>query len=209
LNWDSVEVKEWAPANWEGPLLERFFELYRANDSFAIMGEKLSAEFKFRVTTAMIAGRVRRMLQAGKLEARDGNAPIRRDSNPANIKPPAQRRKALASRPKPPKPAGRTPVKSKRIVHGNPVRTLAQNEALRQKSIDRFDAAAEDIGPGIDMMQLTQNTCHWPLAKVEDYPPYRYCGCQTLEGSPWCPRHYRASLDPHRQYRKKHPEFAE
>jgi hypothetical protein len=43
--------------------------------------------------------------------------------------------------------------------------------------------------PGVSIYQLSSVTCHWPLGKVEDYPPYRYCGQWTEVGMPYCDKH--------------------
>jgi hypothetical protein len=44
--------------------------------------------------------------------------------------------------------------------------------------------------PPITILELREGVCHWPLAKVEDYPPYIYCGKPTVDlGCSWCQAH--------------------
>ena len=44
-------------------------------------------------------------------------------------------------------------------------------------------------GPGIDIIQLNFSNCHWPLGKIEDYPPYLYCGNPAEFDRPYCRHH--------------------
>jgi hypothetical protein len=45
-------------------------------------------------------------------------------------------------------------------------------------------------GPGVTLQQLDQSReCHWPLATVEDKPPYVYCGKAAVDGTSWCHEH--------------------
>lgn len=39
------------------------------------------------------------------------------------------------------------------------------------------------------LVDLESNECHWPLGKVQDYPPYMYCGFPALDGQPYCDYH--------------------
>jgi GcrA cell cycle regulator len=38
----------------------------------------------------------------------------------------------------------------------------------------------------IDILELTRHTCRFPYG---DVPPYLYCGCPPLKGSPYCVHH--------------------
>jgi hypothetical protein len=38
----------------------------------------------------------------------------------------------------------------------------------------------------IDILELTRHTCRFPFG---DQPPYLYCGCPPLKGSPYCRDH--------------------
>jgi hypothetical protein len=59
----------------------------------------------------------------------------------------------------------------------------------------RVDAPiAAEIAPrnteaGLDIYQLGWGDCKWPLGKVDDRPPYRYCGGPALLGRPYCNKH--------------------
>ena len=38
----------------------------------------------------------------------------------------------------------------------------------------------------IDMLELSRHTCRYPYG---DTPPFRYCGCPPIKGSPYCREH--------------------
>ena len=42
---------------------------------------------------------------------------------------------------------------------------------------------------GLSIYQLTNATCRWPLGKVSDRPPYRYCGGATEIEVSYCDEH--------------------
>jgi hypothetical protein len=45
-------------------------------------------------------------------------------------------------------------------------------------------------GEPITILELREGVCRWPLAKVEDCPPYFYCGKPTVDlGCSWCQTH--------------------
>ena len=50
-------------------------------------------------------------------------------------------------------------------------------------------------GPGIDIIQLNHSNCHWPLGKVEDYPPYLYCGNPAEFDRPYCHAHCKKAYN--------------
>ena len=43
--------------------------------------------------------------------------------------------------------------------------------------------------PGLSIYQLAGDTCRWPLGKVSDRPPYRYCGETTPFEEVYCTKH--------------------
>jgi len=50
-------------------------------------------------------------------------------------------------------------------------------------------------GPGIEIVQLNHSNCHWPLGKVEDYPPYLYCGNPAEFDRPYCHAHCKKAYN--------------
>jgi len=43
---------------------------------------------------------------------------------------------------------------------------------------------------GVTLLELDQyRECHWPLAEVEDRPPYVFCGKPAVDGTSWCHDH--------------------
>lgn len=41
----------------------------------------------------------------------------------------------------------------------------------------------------VSMMELTQDTCRWPIGEVEDKENFHFCGCKPKRGSSYCPEH--------------------
>lgn len=205
INWNGTKLVH-PPTQWAGRLVERLVELYRLGLSQSNIADSLAKEFNTKITESMVAGRIRRMKLQGVLEQREGNPPIRKDAKVKHAKKavekiPAARSVVPAREPK--------RVGSKRIVGGSKRRTVEQNIALSKAAMERFSDRADGIEPsqGITIMELERTSCRWPLAKVEDFPPYRYCGCQTREGSSWCEDHYRISRDPARPMRRLSPVY--
>ena len=51
-------------------------------------------------------------------------------------------------------------------------------------------------GPeGLDIYQLRDGDCHWPLGKMSDLPPFRYCGGPAVLGRPYCSKHARRAYN--------------
>jgi GcrA cell cycle regulator len=51
----------------------------------------------------------------------------------------------------------------------------------------------EPIAPdeeGLSIYQLTGTTCRWPLGKMEDRPPFRFCGEETPIEASYCDKHH-------------------
>jgi GcrA cell cycle regulator len=44
--------------------------------------------------------------------------------------------------------------------------------------------------------QLDVNTCRFPLGRVQDRPPFHYCGATTVPGKSWCPHHHLICFPP-------------
>lgn len=45
-------------------------------------------------------------------------------------------------------------------------------------------------GKGIKLVELKESTCRWPLGDPKD-ENFRFCGCKTVEGLPYCDHHVR------------------
>jgi GcrA cell cycle regulator len=48
---------------------------------------------------------------------------------------------------------------------------------------------------GLDIYQLREGDCRWPLGKMHDHPPFRYCGDAALLGRPYCSQHARRAYN--------------
>ena len=42
----------------------------------------------------------------------------------------------------------------------------------------------------VTIYHLRPGVCSWPLGKIEDQPPYFYCGLPTENERSWCPHHW-------------------
>jgi GcrA cell cycle regulator len=64
---------------------------------------------------------------------------------------------------------------------------------LRLRPVDAPIEPQEESRPdqpeGLDIYQLRENDCRWPLGSITDRPPYRFCGAQTELGRSWCVHH--------------------
>jgi len=71
----------------------------------------------------------------------------------------------------------------------------APAQVVHPKTDEELEEEYNDGGAndGIDMTKLRANTCRWPLGKMTDHPPYKYCGKKTEGGGAWCPYHKRMS----------------
>lgn len=47
----------------------------------------------------------------------------------------------------------------------------------------------------LTIYQLRDGDCRWPLAQVEDYPPFMYCGRPAPIGTPYCAEHCARSYN--------------
>jgi hypothetical protein len=82
----------------------------------------------------------------------------------------------------------------------DPERVLKQPRRKMIRLPRRVDAPIEpepepvvETLPGISIQQHTLRTCRWPLGKVQDRPPYRYCGCRCSVERPYCAEHTAVS----------------
>jgi GcrA cell cycle regulator len=72
--------------------------------------------------------------------------------------------------------------------------TKTGGRKMRRKPV-RIDAPiAPVLAPrcdddSLDIYQLRDGDCHWPLGAMTDYPPFQYCGKQTEIGRSYCPDH--------------------
>jgi hypothetical protein len=78
--------------------------------------------------------------------------------------------------PRAPKPRAR------RVIH-----LTVPSKPVKQADPPSRDPARE---PRIwcELIELTRFTCRYPYG---DRPPFAYCGCPVIEGSPYCPFHTR------------------
>ena len=62
--------------------------------------------------------------------------------------------------------------------------------------IEQISDLPPDISPcAVTLMKLTAHTCRWPLSDPKT-TGFMFCGAQPIDGSPYCPRHYRIAYQP-------------
>lgn len=101
----------------------------------------------------------------------------------------------MAGRVKPERPKHVPPARPRRVPspHGN-----AKLSIQGRGKIVLLDAESEPFEPrvavvepplNLDITQLTEDTCRYPLGDGTDDSPYLFCGHSPLNGSPYCPGH--------------------
>jgi GcrA cell cycle regulator len=45
------------------------------------------------------------------------------------------------------------------------------------------------VGTGLTLIQLRDGDCKWALGEVQDYPPFMFCGAESVDGRPYCQQH--------------------
>ncbi len=66
-------------------------------------------------------------------------------------------------------------------------RRMAEEAAAEHKAVDSKPQLLPP-GGGITIMELTRNTCRWPIGDPR-HPGFRYCGQKTVGGSAYCGHH--------------------
>ena len=78
---------------------------------------------------------------------------------------------------------------------GTPRQPVKGKEKMMRKRVDApIIHAVErplDLNDTLTIYQLREGDCKWPLGKVEDTPPYAFCGHPAPIGMPYCPKHAR------------------
>ena len=63
------------------------------------------------------------------------------------------------------------------------------------------------IGPRISILELSENTCRWPIGEPGK-EGFGYCGSQTKGELPYCPYHARAAYQPAADRRRQRQQQA-
>jgi GcrA cell cycle regulator len=53
---------------------------------------------------------------------------------------------------------------------------------------------------GIKLIDLKERMCRWPLGDPQD-PDFKFCGCNTVPGMPYCPDHARMAYQVNKRSR--------
>ena len=76
-----------------------------------------------------------------------------------------------------------------RVPLARPAKTLAKKPVR----VDAPIPPPADVEPepevGVSIYQLGNGVCRWPLGKMEDRPPFRYCGHDTPIEETYCAEH--------------------
>src|SRR6185437_9857685 len=68
--------------------------------------------------------------------------------------------------------------------------------------VERVEEPEVEVPP-IGLMELREDTCHWPLGGMMDEPPFQYCGKRTFAKGPYCRTHARRAINSERGFKKK------
>lgn len=68
-------------------------------------------------------------------------------------------------------------------LSAKPLPALIKPVSVTMKWVD----IPEPIPRGLDIMQLTENTCKWSISPTK---PHLFCGARTVGDKPWCEHHY-------------------
>lgn len=112
--------------------------------------------------------------------------------------------------------------KAHRMKLSNRVSPIQQNKKTARKSSNddkparpaaRRSKTPEEAfqpasGDGIKMAELRERSCRWPIGdpKSEDF---RFCGCKSAHGLPYCETHARIAYQPAGRGRTMKPEEVE
>lgn len=212
IDWDKVEINKServvsAPGMipWTDEFKRQAFDLYELGKSISQVAKEMQVVIGVPVSRSAVTGMLRRYRVSQGLTGR-----------PPGVK--IVKRKSKGPKPIPPKPGGyrrdpRTVPKTPRTPSGPqsamPVprkRTYEQNVAVAKTIRERYDELSVVGSEGVDLLGLTSRTCLWPMSKVDDYPPYTYCGeIPHRPGAPYCEYHRSLSLDPHRKRKRDAP----
>ncbi len=90
---------------------------------------------------------------------------------------------------------------SERVALATP-RSSAPRARVSNTNVERSATVAAPViapvfepyveGKGIKLVELKENTCRWPLGDPKD-ENFRFCGCKTVEGLPYCDHHVRVA----------------
>lgn len=58
----------------------------------------------------------------------------------------------------------------------------------------RLRSSGEDAF-NLTIYETREGDCKWPMGKMEDYPPYTYCGHPTPIGCPYCATHSKMAYN--------------
>ena len=89
-----------------------------------------------------------------------------------------------------------------RVPLARPAKTVPKKPVLVDAPISPPPPVEVEPEPevGLSIYQLTGTTCRWPLGKMEDRPPFRYCGHDAPIEEAYCADHRAVGYNKPRQF---------
>ena len=149
---------------WTPVMEDRLMRLINGGIPYLEIAQKLSAEFRVKLTKNACIGKGRRL-----------HAPLRI----------APRKRACLKRSVPRKKPGLLSLLSSAAKNWRQEQRKRKLKAhpLRRRKQRRQQQPLRNL----TLMQLRPSSCRWPIGHN---PPYNYCGAHTQDGSSYCPEHH-------------------
>jgi len=87
-----------------------------------------------------------------------------------------------------------------RVPRPRPAKTLPKKPVRVDAPIPPPAEVEPEPPIGVSIYQLESGVCRWPLGKLEDRPPFRYCGHDTPIEEVYCAEHREISYNRPRSY---------
>jgi hypothetical protein len=172
----TINVSPWALHGEK--IVERLKELFSAGGSCAQIAAVLSTDFQTRVTRNAVIGKASRLgLQS---------------TRPPGYEFTSRERNSRAKR---------EPRVVNRLRKSGSANNLRLIQTIESAEVRRIRAA--DVVPKhITFDELTPSTCHYPFGEG----PFTFCGCDAVEGKPYCEPHQLLTHSAHFNIGRERPD---
>ncbi|MBI1326781.1 MAG: gcrA cell cycle regulator family protein [Alphaproteobacteria bacterium] len=92
-----------------------------------------------------------------------------------------------------------SPIQQNKKPRAEKVAKLGAKKPREPRPVSAPRINIDDIkilnGTGVTLLELTESMCRWPVGDPKS-KDFRYCGCSSVPGLPYCPDHARAAFQP-------------
>ncbi len=170
--------------NWTDERVEKLKRLWAEGLSASQIAAQLGG-----VSRNAVIGKVHRLNLPGRAKSGGGTAPARTPKRPA----PA---------PRPSNFAARVPARANaRPVGGAMLKEEGQIDALEEIRAVPASNVVIPISRRLGLTELTERTCKWPIGDPMS-DEFHFCGCESLDSSPYCKYHAKLAYQPVSERRK-------